>query len=290
MNALPIGRRNPSTNQRTALAGACIPQVDPVTATAFNYGGMRPEERPGQGAFDTPRALEELERLHDQIVEAREARGRVAAEFDAFVKGFRSQPQPHQRAEALAAAASPEPRADVRQSDTNAEAADTARAAAPAAAAARPTPEPGVNIRAAVVITITVLVVLGAAVFAVRARRSTSITPEAVRPAAVATTPRQPVPAAPATAARPAPAQPGVNLQLITRRRVWVRVTIDGRRAIERELGADQRIPLHADRSILIRAGDAGAVRVTRDGRDAGPLGADGTVATREFTAGPPVR
>jgi hypothetical protein len=75
----------------------------------------------------------------------------------------------------------------------------------------------------------------------------------------------------------------GVNVELTTRRRVWLRVTLDGQRSFEREVPADQHIPLHAVRSIVIRAGDAGAVAVTQNGRDAGPLGRDGVIATREF-------
>jgi hypothetical protein len=89
----------------------------------------------------------------------------------------------------------------------------------------------------------------------------------------------------PGRAATPPPViHPGVTVDLSTRRRVWMRVTLDGARAFEREIPADQRIPLRADRSIVIRAGDAGAVAITHNGRDAGLLGRDGVVATREFT------
>jgi hypothetical protein len=109
-------------------------------------------------------------------------------------------------------------------------------------------------------------------------------------PTAPATTPETPPadapPAQTPAASGPtqtAPPQPGVNLEMVTSRPVWVRVTIDGRRAIERELPAGQRLPLHGERSILIRAGDAGAVSITRDGRALGPLGEDAMPATREF-------
>ena len=39
-----------------------------------------------------------------------------------------------------------------------------------------------------------------------------------------------------------------------------------------------------ADRAISVQTGNAGAVRVEVDGRDLGPLGADGEVATRTYT------
>jgi hypothetical protein len=53
---------------------------------------------------------------------------------------------------------------------------------------------------------------------------------------------------------------------------------------MEREFPADQRIPLGADRAILIRAGDAGAIRLVVDGKDLGPLGKDGQIFSRAFT------
>ena len=67
-------------------------------------------------------------------------------------------------------------------------------------------------------------------------------------------------------------------------RKVWVRVLVDGQKVIERELPADARIPLTPISQIVVRAGDAGAVRVTIAGKDQGPVGRDGEVATRAFT------
>jgi hypothetical protein len=65
---------------------------------------------------------------------------------------------------------------------------------------------------------------------------------------------------------------------------VWVRVVVDGERVVERELPANARIPLTAEKTIVIRAGNAGAVRVTLAGRDQGVLGPEGTVVTRTFS------
>jgi hypothetical protein len=256
---------------------------------------VNPEERPVPIPFDEVRALEELETLRAQIVEARAARGRVEDEFEAFVRGFRSKRQREVTADAPDdVPASPEPRSDAGSAvgaPIGAEAGVPDTAPAVTVAVARPVPVRRRNTRGAVVITLAAVVVLGAAAaLAVRGRRAGPIPPEAARPAAIATAQSDPTAAEPVAQTETAPPQTGVNVEMTTRRRVWVRVTIDGRRGFERECAADERIPLHADRTILIRAGDAGAVALTRDGRDAGLLGRDGMVASREFTAGTPVR
>lgn len=76
-------------------------------------------------------------------------------------------------------------------------------------------------------------------------------------------------------------------MELTTLRPVWLRVNVDDNRAFERQVPAGERIPLEANGPIAVRAGDAGAVRVTVDGRDAGVLGADGQVVTRAFKPTP---
>jgi hypothetical protein len=98
-------------------------------------------------------------------------------------------------------------------------------------------------------------------------------------PTATAQPPATPTPAAQA----PAPA-PGSDTVLTTTRAVWLRVVADGERIISRELPADARVPLNAEKTIEIRAGDAGAVRLSIRGRDQGALGRDGEVVTRSFT------
>lgn len=120
-------------------------------------------------------------------------------------------------------------------------------------------------------------------------------------PPAQATNPA-PGPSAPNT--RPATAAPGtrpdtavpppvassgppraLNVQMVTLRPVWARVTVDDRKVMEREIPGGQTIPFGADRAISIRAGDAGAVRLIVDGKDLGPLGRDGHPATRTLAA-----
>lgn len=151
------------------------------------------------------------------------------------------------------------------------------------------TPRRRQNVGAWVAIPIAVIVLI-AIVLMFRSDDSAPASPQTTAQAPVTPAPETAPADTPATqtptASLPvptAPPQPGVNLEMVTTRPVWVRVTIDGRRAIERELPAGERIPLHGERSILIRAGDAGAVTITRDGRGLGPLGEDAMPATREF-------
>jgi hypothetical protein len=97
----------------------------------------------------------------------------------------------------------------------------------------------------------------------------------------------EPAPAAATTAPVSPPAPPvdphPLRIDLRTLRRVWLRVAVDGRIAIEREVAAGEQLPFGADRSIVVRAGDAGAVTLSVGGVDQGPLGGDGQVVTRTF-------
>lgn len=94
--------------------------------------------------------------------------------------------------------------------------------------------------------------------------------------------PRTPTTAPSGSAA--AAAATGVNGELTAIRRVWVRIIIDGDR-VERELPEGTRVPLHAQRTLTLRIGDAGAVKMIVDNRDQGALGRDGEVVVRTFTA-----
>src|SRR3954447_13587770 len=94
-----------------------------------------------------------------------------------------------------------------------------------------------------------------------------------------------PAGAAAAPAAAPAMGAHALEGELNVQRRVWVRVLLDGQRTVEREVPAGTRIPLQAERAIVIRSGDAGALRVTINGVNRGPLGKDAEIVTRTFTA-----
>jgi hypothetical protein len=90
-----------------------------------------------------------------------------------------------------------------------------------------------------------------------------------------------------APAPRPAPtAGPPrpLNVEFLTLRPVWARVTVDGRRAVEKEFAADERMSFGADTTIAIRAGNGGAIRLVVDGQDLGVPGRDGQVFSRTFT------
>jgi hypothetical protein len=99
--------------------------------------------------------------------------------------------------------------------------------------------------------------------------------PEASGPAAQA-------PAAPAHA---------IRVTLDTSRPVWLRVIVDGSRAIEREVAAGEHLAYEGDTRIVVRAGDGGGVRASFNGVDRGPLGKDGWPITVPFAieaASPP--
>jgi hypothetical protein len=276
---------------------------------------IQPAQPSGQPRpFDERAALEELERLADKIQSSRRQRENAVAEFETFVKTFRqdryeqliAQHAAEQQAAGQAAAAPGNPRD---------RALDPHPPLAGAAASAAPTPPPTTPLAAKPrdPIAVTVQVSSGKAW---STGVSALLKPPYIRLAAAATavivllllvtwiwpesstTPsRQPsaiLPAAQAPAAAPAPAPAPVastgparalSIELVTTRPVWMRVTADDRRALEREVPADQRIPVEADRSILIRAGDGGAVRLIIKGQDQGALGRDGQIANRSLAA-----
>jgi len=236
---------------------------------------------------DEKRALENVEKLREQVLEAQAERRRAEDAFEAFTSSFRTQERPRESDPLPVPPTATNPPAEIYSVDTTLRAATEPDAPTPAGPAPAIVAPKRVRRASGRALLFAGVAVAGAAIFAVRGGKSS---PEVATPgeagATTASTPETTVPP-PVPAAKPpasSPAVPsGVNVALTTRRRVWLRVTLDGQRAFEREVPADQHIPLHADRSIVIRAGDAGAVAVTQNGRDAGPLGRDGVIATREF-------
>jgi hypothetical protein len=81
-----------------------------------------------------------------------------------------------------------------------------------------------------------------------------------------------------------APAAAGLTIHVKPLRTCWVRVVVDGR-TDARELQPGEDIVLNARHSILLRAGDAGALSIEVNGRVLPPLGLDGQVVERRFTA-----
>ena len=79
-----------------------------------------------------------------------------------------------------------------------------------------------------------------------------------------------------------------VRVEIATLRPAWIRATVDGERAFERLVPEGRTIPLVAARSIELLIGDAGAVRLTLDGKDLGVAGRPGQVVSRRFHTGVP--
>ena len=111
-----------------------------------------------------------------------------------------------------------------------------------------------------------------------------------------ATPPASPVRLAPAGAAKSGGATPpvaaparqlhpaGVGVTLRALREVWVGVEVDGRRAVSRLVRAGEQFTYGAEREVAVRAGDAGALLVSVNGRQSAVLGGDGVVLTKRIT------
>ena len=110
----------------------------------------------------------------------------------------------------------------------------------------------------------------------------TEASPTSPKTAPPAATPDRPVTVAPIEAST-APAKP-IQLRLETIRPVWLRVTVDGVRTLERELPAGETLTFGGDREVLVRSGDAGGVRAAVNNVDRGPLGRDGWPLTVSVT------
>jgi hypothetical protein len=247
---------------------------------------------PGENVpFDEPAALAELEDLRLSIERARRRRREIDDEFEAFVRGFK---KPYEEPEADAAherVSPPQPSLDPLlpfPSEIGTPAAFPVRwdVTAPPPAAPQ-SGAPAVDLPAGLIAPpakrrrhLGPAAALGvAAAVAALLTRSWRAAPQQASAGA------PPVAAVPPAPARPAPAPVAVvnrGPQLNALRRVWVRVLVDGNRVLERELQAGETVPLGAGRTIVIRTGDAGAVRLSIDGHD-GPLGRDGEVVTRTF-------
>jgi hypothetical protein len=111
--------------------------------------------------------------------------------------------------------------------------------------------------------------------------------PSAAAPAATPEpAPAPTAPEAPAATTTAAPVRASESA-IVTERQVWMRVIVDGERVLEREVPAGTRIPLRAEKTIVIRTGDAGAVRLSIRGGTGTLLGREGEVVTRSFTVPP---
>jgi hypothetical protein len=269
--------------------------------------------------FDERAALQELEALAERIQATRRQRQEAVAEFESFVKGFREDryqeliaaqaarssappasgrtieprpapppepPKPVASAAALTAKAIPTPLPPILPAALPRESASASRAERPSVDIRSLLDAPRARLAVAA-LAVAALVVIGAWLWN-RSPNAAPARPVTPSPAArteppPATTPQAVASTGPVNAAPPR----ALNMELITLRPVWTRVVVDGQKMVERELPKDSRIPVSGDRAIAIRAGDAGAIRVTINGKDQGVLGRDGQIAARTWTAPP---
>jgi hypothetical protein len=270
--------------------------------------------------WDEGAALEELERLKRGIEDWRRRRKDVQADFDRFVRGFRTPPSEREIAREIGATAALQTAAVAAErtlaqtpaveTSVTAPTAPLASVAIPtasatdlAASSSEPVPLPAASLppmvatavkpaslsaeqrqRRTLLIAVTggvtVLIAVGALLTRTWSARPDGSSGAASQPAAARAT-QVPRSTAPSTST-PNPVVPEApRSEIIARRRVWVRVVVDGTREVERELNAGDRIPLRAGRTVVIRAGNAGAVGLTINGEDRGLLGPEGEVVTR---------
>jgi hypothetical protein len=238
--------------------------------------------------FDPQAALEELERFGRDIQRYRAQREAVGDRFETFVRSFKSPSEP--ATDTVAAAAAATGAAPIFETP--------ATEVSPPAMSAPPEPlvagEPPPRATPVLAIAAGAAILVGGGLLAallwnrspepVIDATATAGTPAAATPAPTPAPEPGPVSAPPAAA--PAAIPPGAS-ELAIDRQVWMRVIVDGARVLEREVPAGTRIPLAAEKTIVIRTGDAGAVRLSLRGGASTPLGREGEVVTRSFTVPP---
>jgi hypothetical protein len=269
--------------------------------------------------FDETAVLEELERLRGAIRLARTKREEKVAEFETFMRDARMASRreaaravgvPEEELEIQGPAVAPAPIPEIRQAPLDpgvwSPPSSVFRPAEPAPAPPSPVsrlddmseanaafPEPGPQRRA----IDKYIIAAGAAVLVVAlllvswrggdpgTAAPGGPTTRTAAPGGQGASPASPTTAGEAqqggTAATP-PATPlPLQVEIVTVRKVWLRVTVDGDRAIEDEVEQGQRLRFGASKAIVIRAGDAGSVTIAVDGQAPAPLGPAGQTVTR---------
>lgn len=84
---------------------------------------------------------------------------------------------------------------------------------------------------------------------------------------------------------RPSSAAAPLSIVLTADRTCWVTARADGARVLYQLLQAGAEHTIRASHEVVLRAGDAGALRITVNGRSTGVFGADGQVRTARITA-----
>ena len=246
-----------------------------------------------ESTFDEQRVLHELEQLQLAIRATRAQRDRVQAEFDAQLRAFEpptlSHTPPPAPPRTFAVPSIPTNGAGQFSTRSIESAIERAPESAPDQSAfAEPVSEDapassGSSGRQLAIVAAIVVVASIVLLWMFNRAPNASAPPVAQQAAHT-------IPSVPPLPEVRKPAAPPVDPHLLridlrTLRRVWLRVSVDGRIAIEREVAEGEQLPFGADRSIVVRAGDAGAVTVRVGGVDQGTIGRDGEVLTRTFTA-----
>jgi hypothetical protein len=268
-------------------------------------------DTPAPGPIDERTALDELERFRQGIARERARRGHTTDEFESLVRSLKAPvppsvpARPSEPSRAYIPEQPPEwewprepqpvPLADPRP-PSHAPVRDAAGPPSVGELLEAYDNAPASIGRGQVVVRLLALVII-AALMAWALWPAAPVPSPGAGDDRVTSTPPPPAtetaPAAPATApgaaaeppaATPPATQPATGTELTTSRNVWVRVIADGERVLEREVAAGSRIPITAQKTIVIRTGDAEAVRLTIAGQDQGALGRAGEVVTRTFT------
>jgi hypothetical protein len=77
------------------------------------------------------------------------------------------------------------------------------------------------------------------------------------------------------------------RIEIQTTREVWMRTAVVGEPPVERLVPAGRTLKFNPVQLLVLRAGDAGGVRVIVEGEDRGVLGADGRVVNRRYELSP---
>ncbi|MDQ0203019.1 helix-turn-helix domain-containing protein [Pectinatus haikarae] len=76
----------------------------------------------------------------------------------------------------------------------------------------------------------------------------------------------------------------GVHMEAVFNNKCWVEVKVDGKTVLEKTVDQGSTFKWDGKQEIQVILGNAGAVKIMINGKDAGSLGADGAVVTKKFT------
>lgn len=132
---------------------------------------------------------------------------------------------------------------------------------------------------------IIAIVVIGCAAYFVMPLLTSSGASVGSVPAAADTNKKAVQPAAEPVEKTPAPVEyDGVHMEAVFNNKCWVEVKVDGKTVLEKTVDQGSTFKWDGKQEIQVILGNAGAAKITINGKDAGSLGADGAVVTKKFT------